>query len=225
VRTCKRCAYTGPEFYRGNGNVCKECVKAARKARYRAEPERAKAASRAWHHANRERANAERKERRADPSYRNPKQRREECPRCGSRDLYEGGGCRRCARAAQRERRMRDPDRVRSLERDWRRRNAERVAAQKARHYRRHRGEILQRRHRAKGEDAEYVAVLLGDPCSYCGDRSTGIDHIQATARGGTDAWENFTAACAWCNSVKGARPLLEAMLSGLYRRKAGTIF
>jgi len=50
---------------------------------------------------------------------------------------------------------------------------------------------------------AGYVAVLLGDPCSYCGAPGGTVDHIIPVSKGGTSEWHNLTAACGFCNSSK----------------------
>ena len=55
----------------------------------------------------------------------------------------------------------------------------------------------------------DYAAVLLGDPCSYCGGPADTIDHIEPTVFGGSQGWENLTAACRSCNSRKNANSLL----------------
>lgn len=65
---------------------------------------------------------------------------------------------------------------------NWRARYRERV---------RHnvRGQAARRRARVVETDrvavAEYVAILRGDPCAYCGEPMTVIDHIDAIASGG----------------------------------------
>ena len=64
------------------------------------------------------------------------------------------------------------------------------------------------RRRTARSEDTrDYMRVLAGDPCAFCGAPAcanrTGIsdrDHIVPLDRGGLDRWENMTAACARCN-------------------------
>ena len=62
----------------------------------------------------------------------------------------------------------------------------------------------------------DYLAVLRRDPCSYCGGPAGAADHIVARSCGGEDGWENRTGTCASCNSRKGARPLLLALLGNL---------
>ena len=61
----------------------------------------------------------------------------------------------------------------------------------------------------------EYVEILRGDPCSYCGQPAGEVDHIEPLARGGAEGWENFTAACRSCNARKHARPLLQFLMAG----------
>lgn len=63
------------------------------------------------------------------------------------------------------------------------------------------------------GETLEYVEILRGDPCSYCGALMEHIDHIQAVASGGSGDWTNLTAACAACNHRKGTRDLLDFLM------------
>jgi hypothetical protein len=64
-------------------------------------------------------------------------------------------------------------------------------------------------RHARLRPPADYQAILLADPCCYCGAPCEAIDHIDPVARGGDGDWANFTAACASCNGSKHARPLL----------------
>jgi hypothetical protein len=54
-----------------------------------------------------------------------------------------------------------------------------------------------------------YAAVLLRDPCVYCGNPATGLDHIHPSVKGGTDGWTNRAPACASCDSRKGDTPLV----------------
>lgn len=55
--------------------------------------------------------------------------------------------------------------------------------------------------------------VLMADPCVYCGGTSTGMDHIQPRASGGSNGWENRAPACATCDNAKGATPVLFFLL------------
>jgi 5-methylcytosine-specific restriction endonuclease McrA len=58
-------------------------------------------------------------------------------------------------------------------------------------------------------DDHDYIQVLLGDPCSYCGDKAESVDHIVALSRGGDNNWTNLTAACRSCNSRKATKKML----------------
>lgn len=58
-------------------------------------------------------------------------------------------------------------------------------------------------------ETRDYMGSLLGDPCSYCGSRQTGIDHIDPIVNGGGAEWDNLTACCRSCNASKGKRGIL----------------
>lgn len=55
-----------------------------------------------------------------------------------------------------------------------------------------------------------YTGILAYDLCSYCGRPAEVFDHIKARALGGTDSWDNLTAACISCNAKKHAKPLLQ---------------
>lgn len=59
----------------------------------------------------------------------------------------------------------------------------------------------------------EWVAVLLNDPCVYCGGEADTIDHIEPISAGGSGEWDNLAAACRKCNSTKNDRPLLIHLL------------
>jgi hypothetical protein len=62
----------------------------------------------------------------------------------------------------------------------------------------------------------EYQALLRADPCVYCGQPSTAIDHIEPVVRGGSDRWDNLAPICKVCNSSKRSKPLLAALLARL---------
>lgn len=89
----------------------------------------------------------------------------------------------------------------------WRRNNYDRYLAQKR----------ASERRRRVGRDPEavvYADVLYGDRCSYCGAAVEEIDHIEPSAGGGSNSWDNLTAACRPCNTQKNARPLLMFLLT-----------
>ena len=64
------------------------------------------------------------------------------------------------------------------------------------------------------GETREYVAIIRGDPCAYCGAPMEHVDHIVPFADGGVTDWTNLTPACAGCNHRKSKTPLLFFLLS-----------
>jgi 5-methylcytosine-specific restriction endonuclease McrA len=106
-------------------------------------------------------------------------------------------------------------------QREWREKNKERVAAKQKARYRAKHDERLayHRRWRMAKKGAplteageEFVNVLLGDPCSYCGEPADTVDHIVAIKDGGDSDWDNLTAACINCNSRKQRQPLLIAL-------------
>lgn len=61
-----------------------------------------------------------------------------------------------------------------------------------------------------RGSDEEaYLLAVARDPCAYCGDPATELDHIVA----GLDEVDNLTAACRSCNARKRNMSLLGWML------------
>lgn len=62
----------------------------------------------------------------------------------------------------------------------------------------------------------EYVEILRGDPCCYCGKPMEHVDHIRPVANGGDGDWTNLTAACAACNLAKKTAELLAFLLEQL---------
>lgn len=58
-------------------------------------------------------------------------------------------------------------------------------------------------------EAREYVKIILNDPCVYCGQPTTAIDHIHPISQGGTSDWINLAPACRLCNAAKTDKSLL----------------
>jgi 5-methylcytosine-specific restriction endonuclease McrA len=114
-------------------------------------------------------------------------------------------------RAKNRERfRSYDPGATREKQRQWRAKNPERVLAWS------HARRIKLNATPLADEDIEYIGVLRCDPCSYCGERPTTIDHIVAVHHGGGNEWGNLTAACKRCNASNHTRSLLEYLMDPL---------
>ncbi len=63
------------------------------------------------------------------------------------------------------------------------------------------------------GETAEYVAIIKGDPCAYCGAPMEHVDHIVPFSAGGPTDWENLAPACARCNHRKSNKSLVFFLL------------
>jgi 5-methylcytosine-specific restriction endonuclease McrA len=146
--------------------------------------------------------------------------------------------CKPCKARDMRERRQRDPEHVRALaarsrsarrerirEQDRERRAANRERYREAdrarsrdpnrRAYAREYGRNAARRRRL-GVDAEasaYAELVLSDPCAYCDAPANHADHIVPVARGGVNAWDNLTGACASCNFRKATSDLLPFLL------------
>ena len=91
----------------------------------------------------------------------------------------------------------------RSRRADWRDKNRER-----------HREEARKRRLGLDADAMLYAQILSIDPCSYCGGTCEHIDHIEPSAAGGSNHWDNLTAACASCNQRKRDKPMLIFMVA-----------
>lgn len=101
--------------------------------------------------------------------------------------------------------------------RTWRLENPDRERATRRRTYEKHRVSHVARavaRNRglrmASPETLDYRLVLQADPCAYCGEPATDVDHIDPVVRGASNEWPNLTAACRGCNAQKGPKSLLE---------------
>lgn len=66
----------------------------------------------------------------------------------------------------------------------------------------------------------EWKAVLLADPCVYCGAKPDGLDHIVPSSRRGSDAWTNRAPACRECDQIKGNTGLVVFLLAEGFARK-----
>ena len=61
----------------------------------------------------------------------------------------------------------------------------------------------------------ERLKISLPQACCYCGSREhLAVDHLVPTRRGGQDSGDNMVWACRPCNSSKGARDVIEWLLS-----------
>ena len=115
-------------------------------------------------------------------------------------------------KAARKQWRENNPDKVREYNRKWARNQTPEKRA-RWNHYNRERRlkdeALLQ-----SPEDITYSSTLLLDPCSYCLSLQSGtIDHVVPIALGGDSKWDNLTASCKSCNSSKNDTPLLLFLL------------
>lgn len=139
--------------------------------------------------------------------------------------------CRDCSSAYLRNWRADNPQDL-AARRAWRERTKDRARENHAKWYRENRDERLEVSRRWREENperatatmraqgyrrrlgydqdaADYAAILLADPCSYCGRPSEHVDHIVPSSGGGPNEWQNLTGACESCNLSKHAHPLL----------------
>lgn len=66
---------------------------------------------------------------------------------------------------------------------------------------------------RYDAEGREYVALILKDPCVYCGGDASEVDHITPITKGGSGQAMNLAPACRTCNARKNDDSLLVFML------------
>lgn len=125
--------------------------------------------------------------------------------------------CAICHREREHRRYHSDPEKHRNAASEYQKKNRQERNAylrdyykrnlQKQREYNR-----LQQRWRSVGKNNEalaYSEILRSDPCAYCGGPAGTIDHIEPVIAGGSNDWDNLTAACNNCNSQKRKSPLL----------------
>lgn len=129
--------------------------------------------------------------------------------------------CKECTKTRNRTVKRQDPVGERGRLRAWRARNPDRRKAQEARWRAANPAKVKARnaqRHQLRdtltAQDRTYIAVLMNDPCVYCGAAMAHLDHITPVASGGTSHWDNLTAACASCNWGKAAKPLLHYLVA-----------
>ena len=105
-----------------------------------------------------------------------------------------------------------DPERVRRQRREWAKTPKGRMLNRFGAHKR--------RGVRPDDEAREWAAIVLSDPCSYCGAPADELDHITPVAVGGDGGWSNLTGACRVCNARKNDADLL----SFLARSREGAV-
>lgn len=201
-RDCKQSLPATQEFFsltRGRLNsYCKPCTSARAQANYRKNHEHGLAVRAAYRELHR-----------GEWSEYFQRYRVENAERISKRDAIWRQGravlLRAKARARYRANRQEYIDRARR----WAALNPEKASAH-----------TLKKNHRRRGAEPdrlarEYVRILRGDPCCYCGNHveRIEIDHITPVSDGGDGAWDNLTPSCRSCNAAKGSRTLLSFLL------------
>ena len=114
-------------------------------------------------------------------------------------------------------------ERSREISREYYSANKEAVLTRTNRWHRdnpdKHRAYAIQSQHkrRAVATDLEgmndWVDILRGDRCTYCGGPMEELDHIVPVSGGGEHSWENLTSSCKKCNGTKFTKSVLEYLL------------
>lgn len=65
------------------------------------------------------------------------------------------------------------------------------------------------------------VLVEHGYVCYYCKDYATQVDHVVPKSMGGTDDRSNLVACCKFCNQLKKAKPLTDALVKRMQQARA----
>lgn len=116
------------------------------------------------------------------------------------RELSWRAANRDSVRQAQARVRAQNPERVAAYRRKWKRTNPDKVREYTAaRVYAPFDAEAL-----------AYCELVKNDPCVYCGEPSSEIDHIVPVSVSRSSDWTNLAPACDSCNSSKGAKSLLD---------------
>ena len=87
---------------------------------------------------------------------------------------------------------------------------------------RRHAGARERWRSHQSGKEWKWLrilrAIIIADPCAYCGAEATVVDHIMPRSRGGSNKRRNLAPACVRCNTAKRDRTPEEWKASRLAR-------
>lgn len=146
--------------------------------------------------------------------------------------------CADCEATLERERYLREAEKIKERQREYRKMNLEAVRLQEKANYERNRDarveSAVKHAHirRARLAELEYekgitVTALRkrhGDNCQYCNaaldfkagkrgainPRRASIEHVRPISKGGTHTWDNVTLICHQCNTSKNAKTLDE---------------
>lgn len=239
VKRCTKCGVEKKleEFHRrkasrdGLNASCKKCRREEQAAYNAKNAEKIRQRSAAWYAENRERAlERERKKRLENLEEFRARGRkyarldREGAKRRMDKWLADPANVER-KRQKDKEWRERNRERKAEADRRWQQNNPERKLAAQKRWRKNHPEAYRSRIHvdharryglpKPDADTRDFVLILEGDPCCYCGGPMEHIDHITPLAKGGEGEWFNLTASCGECNVRKSDRPALTFLLEG----------
>ena len=108
--------------------------------------------------------------------------------------------------------RLKNPDKVRAINRKWAKNQdpAKRAKWNSYNRERRKNQEVLP----MDDESVEFASIVRNDPCSYCHSyENPTLEHVIPIELGGDSHWTNLAGACHSCNSSKNDTPLLQYLL------------
>lgn len=123
------------------------------------------------------------------------------------------GSCGTCHRESQKRRYRAAPALHREKALAWQAVNRETVNHKLRRFREQNPGYDAARRYSPDAETREWLVIIRGDPCAYCGAAMEQVDHIDPVSRGGPNHWTNFAPACGRCNASKHDSALLSWLL------------
>lgn len=101
-------------------------------------------------------------------------------------------------------------------DREWQRRNRDRVAARNSRWKRANPATVVAQSNRRRSKTVgsytaeEWSAIPFNDRCSYCGGvGQMQVEHVVPISSGGSNTIENIVPACRSCNGSKGNKSLV----------------
>lgn len=207
MKTCNRCGETKPlddfpprsrkQSRDGRGSYCRPCNRELTRERMRR-----------WRARNPERARQ-----RAREDSRKLRERNPDYHRGWYRENAESE--RERSREVMRELRKTRPELERETRRRYRERHRERIRARERAHTHQRRAVKAATANSMLGGYTsaymvDYIAQLLQQPCFYCGDVATTLDHVVPLSRGGLHIPANLAPACTRCNCSKSDRLLSE---------------
>lgn len=191
-------------------SACKECFKAAKNARYRADPEKARAIARqSYHQPEADGTNkglaTKRRNMQADPER-----------YAAMNERYETS---HHQQRIERRREMHEANRAEDnrKSREWYYANRERAIATALAWIKGHPTEALAHAHKTRAKRADAFSDVtpdelrelwarFGGRCAYCDAPATELDHVVPLSKSGDNTAQNLVPACFECNRSKAAK-------------------